>query len=189
MQRVQPAVGLLSKKTGGTRRLRGSAGVAHGITERGPSASTGDSPAAGLRLLAVPVQAQLLVGLPGAGLGTGGAGAAGAAAGLGAGAVGGALSTGTVSAGAGGVGVTPGGRFPGGSSVTGAATGEVTTPGAGAATGAPTTTPDGPPGISRSIAPRRTIRRIVPRLSASRIGSTPGSSLVETRVSTPETAS
>ena len=45
------------------------------------------------------------------------------------------------------------------------------------------------PGISRSMAPSRTISRIVPRLSASRIGSTPGSSRVETRVSTPETAS
>ncbi len=44
-------------------------------------------------------------------------------------------------------------------------------------------------GISRSIPPTRMIIRIVPRRSASTIGSTPGSRRVETRVSTPETAS
>ena len=48
---------------------------------------------------------------------------------------------------------------------------------------------DPPFGISRSMPPSRTISRIVPRLSASRIGSTPGSSRVETSVSTPATAS
>src|SRR5262249_8889745 len=40
---------------------------------------------------------------------------------------------------------------------------------------------------SRSIAPSRTISRIVPRLSASRIGSTPGSRRGETRGSAPGT--
>src|SRR5262249_2534211 len=44
-------------------------------------------------------------------------------------------------------------------------------------------------GISRSMPPRRTTSRIVPRLSASKTGSTPGSRRVETSVSTPEATS
>ena len=109
-----------------------------------------------------------------------------------------AMGTGGVGAGAGarsritfgGAGAaTPAGKVPGGRSLAG------TAPVIGAPTTAP---PTGAPmigapapallGDSRSMAPSRTIKRIVPRLSASRIGSTPGSSRVETISFGPTTA-
>src|SRR5271157_2387954 len=166
----------------------------------GPSAGAGLTAGAGGTARPALGLGSTVAGLPAAGAVSPGAGGAGAGTVLGATAAGaGAKSTGSVAAGAGGGGVTPGGRLPGGISVTGAAVpiGELLlgAPITVLLTGAPTTGPlttapaTGLPGISRSIAPSRTITRIVPRLSASRMGSTPGSSRVDIRVSTPETAS
>src|SRR5271166_1093084 len=189
----------------GMRSERDSAGQRPQLL--GPSAGVGLT--AGVGGVARPALGlgSTVLGLTAGGAVSPGAGGAGAGAGavLGATAAGaGAKSTGSVAAGAGGGGVTPGGRLPGGISVTGAAVpigvpllgAPITVPLIGApTTGAPTTGPlttapaTGLPGISRSIAPSRTIARIVPRLSASRMGSTPGSSRVDMRVSTPETAS
>ena len=156
--------GLGISSAGHVRRWRAQA--AGGAAAGGAGASAGGGSAGGGGVVGDGVG-----GMPGAG--AGGVTSAGAA-----GSPGPRVSRGTLRIGD--VNIRPGGSEPGGRARARQHPADVTTvPGAATAPAVPVS------GISRSIAPRRTTRRIVPRLSASRIGSTPGSRRVETSVSTP----